>query len=102
MIEPPPEPPPLAAMRASAIEAACAWSTYCECVWLPGAAVVAVVPSVRFEVPLPVPAPMSWRTSCAVTEPRICRARARSEEHTSELQSRENLVCRLLLEKKYE
>src|SRR5436309_5228156 len=28
------------------------------------------------------------------------RARARSEEHTSELQSRENLVCRLLLEKK--
>src|SRR5690606_39996771 len=26
--------------------------------------------------------------------------RARSEEHTSELQSRENLVCRLLLEKK--
>src|SRR5690606_41894331 len=28
-----------------------------------------------------------------------CRWR-RSEEHTSELQSRENLVCRLLLEKK--
>ena len=27
-------------------------------------------------------------------------ARARSEEHTSELQSRRNLVCRLLLEKK--
>src|SRR5690606_41985239 len=27
-------------------------------------------------------------------------ARLRSEEHTSELQSRENLVCRLLLEKK--
>src|SRR5690606_41496018 len=27
-------------------------------------------------------------------------ANARSEEHTSELQSRENLVCRLLLEKK--
>src|SRR5690606_39776078 len=26
--------------------------------------------------------------------------RRRSEEHTSELQSRENLVCRLLLEKK--
>src|SRR5690606_40548387 len=26
--------------------------------------------------------------------------RCRSEEHTSELQSRENLVCRLLLEKK--
>src|SRR5690606_11740812 len=29
-------------------------------------------------------------------------ARLRSEEHTSELQSRENLVCRLLLEKKKE
>src|SRR5690606_41723849 len=28
--------------------------------------------------------------------------RPRSEEHTSELQSRENLVCRLLLEKKKE
>src|SRR5690606_40163223 len=28
------------------------------------------------------------------------RHRRRSEEHTSELQSRENLVCRLLLEKK--
>src|SRR5436309_15042536 len=31
--------------------------------------------------------------------PRL-RAELRSEEHTSELQSRENLVCRLLLEKK--
>src|SRR5690606_39863234 len=34
---------------------------------------------------------------------RACRCRSaasRSEEHTSELQSRENLVCRLLLEKK--
>src|SRR5690606_41486693 len=28
------------------------------------------------------------------------RARRRSEEHTSELQSRENLVCRRLLEKR--
>src|SRR5690606_40101312 len=31
----------------------------------------------------------------------VC-TRVRSEEHTSELQSRENLVCRLLLEKKKE
>src|SRR5690606_40735359 len=30
----------------------------------------------------------------------LARSSARSEEHTSELQSRENLVCRLLLEKK--
>src|SRR5688572_32432018 len=29
-----------------------------------------------------------------------CRTRTRSEEHTSELQSQSNLVCRLLLEKK--
>src|SRR5579883_3559059 len=31
---------------------------------------------------------------------RACGSVMRSEEHTSELQSRENLVCRLLLEKK--
>src|SRR5260370_6103578 len=30
----------------------------------------------------------------------ICGNRARSEDHTSELQSHLNLVCRLLLEKK--
>src|SRR2546430_7035699 len=30
----------------------------------------------------------------------VGRARDRSEEHTSELQSQSNLVCRLLLEKK--
>src|SRR3712207_7324942 len=30
----------------------------------------------------------------------LTRRRARSEEHTSELQSRQYLVCRLLLEKK--
>src|SRR5206468_12887620 len=30
----------------------------------------------------------------------LLRARDRSEEHTSELQSRSDLVCRLLLEKK--
>src|SRR3712207_8046646 len=32
--------------------------------------------------------------------PRAADRRARSEEHTSELQSRQYLVCRLLLEKK--
>src|SRR5690606_41091402 len=36
-------------------------------------------------------------TSPLAVEPTIT---PRSEEHTSELQSRENLVCRLLLEKK--
>src|SRR5437667_11167055 len=40
---------------------------------------------------------------CARAEPRTRRAhsaRQRSEEHTSELQSHHDLVCRLLLEKK--
>src|SRR5437870_6194174 len=32
--------------------------------------------------------------------PRLAAIRPRSEEHTSELQSRGHLVCRLLLEKK--
>src|SRR5438034_10513049 len=32
--------------------------------------------------------------------PRVAIAHARSEEHTSELQSHSELVCRLLLEKK--
>src|SRR5688572_31721662 len=33
-------------------------------------------------------------------EPHVLLLRDRSEEHTSELQSQSNLVCRLLLEKK--
>src|SRR5690606_41836829 len=37
---------------------------------------------------------------CSAGGARPTRACRRSEEHTSELQSRENLVCRLLLEKK--
>src|SRR6266511_3468656 len=45
----------------------------------------------------------SMATSSGLVDP-ACRVTAiptrRSEEHTSELQSRENLVCRLLLEKK--
>src|SRR2546427_9338264 len=43
------------------------------------------------------------RSRSASGRPRGTRARAsgpRSEEHTSELQSQSNLVCRLLLEKK--
>src|SRR5690349_22498262 len=36
--------------------------------------------------------------SCIMSRPRL--APSRSEEHTSELQSRRDLVCRLLLEKK--
>src|SRR5690349_24059127 len=41
------------------------------------------------------------RTARAGVRPReTTRRAARSEEHTSELQSRRDLVCRLLLEKK--
>src|SRR5699024_12874561 len=39
------------------------------------------------------------QTSCPFKQPHPRRS-ARSEEHTSELQSRFDLVCRLLLEKK--
>src|SRR5207302_7540274 len=70
---------------------------------------------------LPSPATCQWSCSAVATRsisapgvitrcspPRIqfaeprrrSRGDTRSEEHTSELQSRENLVCRLLLEKK--
>src|SRR5690349_24062720 len=40
------------------------------------------------------------RLPAAPVDPAQHRAVARSEEHTSELQSRRDLVCRLLLEKK--
>src|SRR5690606_40277140 len=42
----------------------------------------------------------SVRVAVRLSTPGGRPKRARSEEHTSELQSRENLVCRLLLEKK--
>src|SRR5690606_39577751 len=44
--------------------------------------------------PIIIPAPNIITANSAQGNP------GRSEEHTSELQSRENLVCRLLLEKK--
>src|SRR5690349_23920273 len=56
--------------------------------------------------PPPFPAPCRWRTPSRLSRPgrsrsSACRSRIRrSEEHTSELQSRRDLVCRLLLEKK--
>src|SRR2546427_5657750 len=52
------------------------------------------------------PADMTEPETCALmaidesSEPSRFRTDARSEEHTSELQSQSNLVCRLLLEKK--
>src|SRR5437868_12491694 len=53
---------------------------------------------------VPGPAPDRWHPlyTTAVSEPAevLVDFRQRSEEHTSELQSRFDLVCRLLLEKK--
>src|SRR5690606_4578085 len=54
--------------------------------WSRGARTAASEARVTSEAAASSPAPMTRR----------------SEEHTSELQSRENLVCRLLLEKKYD
>src|SRR3712207_8195671 len=44
--------------------------------------------------------PTCWSTRCAAPASPTCWRCPRSEEHTSELQSRQYLVCRLLLEKK--
>src|SRR5260370_19250861 len=51
--------------------------------------------------PTGAPAAPLWRPKCAPESP-VSRRATRSEEHTSELQSHLNLVCRLLLEKKKE
>src|SRR5436190_15659857 len=48
-------------------------------------------------LPTAVSRPCAHRRSMAETRPSV---RPRSEEHTSELQSHSDLVCRLLLEKK--
>src|SRR5690606_39827899 len=57
---------------------------------------VAVFRAVDFPV---VPWPTDYRTA-GNEGLGLAKDNPRSEEHTSELQSRENLVCRLLLEKK--
>src|SRR2546430_12478914 len=46
---------------------------------------------------LVAPFPLAFRSKCVITP---ITDMPRSEEHTSELQSQSNLVCRLLLEKK--
>src|SRR2546427_9397302 len=48
------------------------------------------------------PVPKSACRTSAWTTRSASACRPRSEEHTSELQSQSNLVCRLLLEKKKE
>src|SRR5438034_8047455 len=46
------------------------------------------------------PAPRNWQPMKRTRGPVTAAESARSEEHTSELQSHSDLVCRLLLEKK--
>src|SRR5256886_4762083 len=53
----------------------------------------------RAKDPLP-PHHARGEPGALLVHPRPTRGRRRSEEHTSELQSQSNLVCRLLLEKK--
>src|SRR5262249_61594863 len=55
------------------------------------------LPHASLRQPLPQPEPTNGNGSAKRWQP---RTPARSEEHTSELQSLTNLVCRLLLEKK--
>src|SRR3712207_8661710 len=50
--------------------------------------------------PLPVYKPQATRAQIEKALDVLAAAERRSEEHTSELQSRQYLVCRLLLEKK--
>src|SRR5258707_3670127 len=52
------------------------------------------------EIPFPYVLDSSADELADVTSTEIARHFPRSEEHTSELQSRQYLVCRLLLEKK--
>src|SRR5712675_3491939 len=54
--------------------------------------------SLHDALPIFSPRAVSRRSSLSWLQPK--RHRLRSEEHTSELQSRLHLVCRLLLEKK--
>src|SRR5690606_16790150 len=66
----------------------------------PPPSVKSATPVVETRPPV-VASPCSW--AARSNSPHVTPAPTRrSEEHTSELQSRENLVCRLLLEKKKE
>src|SRR5256886_11417684 len=49
---------------------------------------------------VPLSSVSGQRTTRALSDPVLRPGDVRSEEHTSELQSQSNLVCRLLLEKK--
>src|SRR3712207_8434687 len=54
----------------------------------------------RHEQPLPLEVGHDQREALVLAAEQVLLRDERSEEHTSELQSRQYLVCRLLLEKK--
>src|SRR5690606_40376201 len=66
------------------------------------ATICTTIRAARFLTAFPASGPAAQATAEARSRKRLpsSSARSRSEEHTSELQSREKLVCRLLLEKK--
>src|SRR5688572_32454221 len=77
------------------------WNTYLPQYGTPGVPPRPPAPP----VPAPAPAPAAGGSPAAVgsgaaPRPPAACGPSRSEEHTSELQSQSNLVCRLLLEKK--
>src|SRR3712207_7339696 len=88
MIRRPPRSTPLSLHDALPISATCA-SSSCR----------AVARTVRPLRPRRS-ATAEWESGCSGHREISRRGRTRSEEHTSELQSRQYLVCRLLLEKK--
>src|SRR5690349_16099098 len=66
-------------------------------------AIIRLMLSLRSAISPAAATRISWVRSPLATDvatPEIARSCERSEEHTSELQSRRDLVCRLLLEKK--
>src|SRR5690606_40463352 len=74
-------------------------STYATPPDMPAAKLRPVLPITTTMPPVMYSQPWSPTPSTTAMAPEL-RTAKRSEEHTSELQSRENLVCRLLLEKK--
>src|SRR2546430_2999197 len=68
------------------------WSAWTFRIFSPAAA--------SHQFPLPLRALSNRYNRAQKQRPKDQRERTRSEEHTSELQSQSNLVCRLLLEKK--
>src|SRR5256885_10105598 len=70
-----------------------------QCPW-PRARMLADMEAARHEINVLYYIWLADDTGTAVAQALVRAARRRSEEHTSELQSPCNLVCRLLLEKK--